>query len=280
VECTFSDNIVSGDDAAYGGGIYAKESVIQVTHSTFTGNKNTSYGFYGSFSWGGGIYASWSTIRVDECDFIGNEAKSYSDWGMSSIGGGIAGRFGASMTVSNSRFVGNIVRNEDEAYGGAVYSSEEQCSISNCLFNANTGDQVHASSSAGTNLIMNGCTVMNGIDRYTYYEPPPTGGVYAYDGSIRNCIIWDNPEPQLTILGDVTVSYSAIEGGWEGPGIINADPWFATGPNGAGYLSHAAAGQPSDSPCLDAGDPHSPPVEGTTRTDSVPDNGTIDIGWS
>ncbi len=64
-----------------------------------------------------------------------------------------------------------------------------------------------------------------------------------------------------------------------GPGMISADPLFVNGPQGGYYLGQEAAGQPVDSPCVDAGDPATEVPLGVTRTDGYPDTGTIDIGY-
>ena len=76
----------------------------------------------------------------------------------------------------------------------------------------------------------------------------------------------------------MTVTYSDVMGGWSGTGNIDADPLFVDPLNGDFHLGHFATGQASDSPCIDAGDPAIQPF-GTTRTDSVPDFGILDIGY-
>jgi hypothetical protein len=70
---------------------------------------------------------------------------------------------------------------------------------------------------------------------------------------------------------------------WEpGSGNIDADPCFVSG---AGYfLSQIAAGQLLTSPCVDAGsaDSNTPGIDlanYTTRTDSVSDQGVVDMGY-
>jgi hypothetical protein len=87
------------------------------------------------------------------------------------------------------------------------------------------------------------------------------------------------------------IRYCDIEGGqaavvvepsWTlvwGPGNIDADPLFVTGPNGEFYLSQTAAGQGEDSPCVGAGDPGGELVWGITRTDHVLDSGVVDMGY-
>lgn len=77
----------------------------------------------------------------------------------------------------------------------------------------------------------------------------------------------------------ITLSYSCVDGGWVGMGNFDADPDFTTGPQGDYYLSQTAAGQPDQSPCVDSGDPNSPLLSGTTRTDEVEDQGIVDLGY-
>ena len=63
---------------------------------------------------------------------------------------------------------------------------------------------------------------------------------------------------------------------------INADPLFWSGPLGDYYLSQVAAGQVSDTPCLDAGSDTAVNLgldARTTRSDQITDTGTVDIGF-
>jgi hypothetical protein len=92
----------------------------------------------------------------------------------------------------------------------------------------------------------------------------------------------------------INISYSNVKGGkasvhvdpngtlnW-GWGMIDANPLFVQGPNGFFYLSQVAAGQPADSPCVDAG---AGPASNYgmdiywTRTDGVTDSGIVDMGF-
>ena len=79
------------------------------------------------------------------------------------------------------------------------------------------------------------------------------------------------------------IHHSDVEGGYAGEGNIDADPLFVDGPEGDCCLSQLAAGQPQDSPCLDAGISTliSAWLNGytTTRTDGVPDTAPDDIGY-
>jgi hypothetical protein len=66
---------------------------------------------------------------------------------------------------------------------------------------------------------------------------------------------------------------------------IDLDPLFVTGPLGDHYLRHIGAGQTQDSPCIDAGSTRSELafdfslMDYTTRTDSLPDRGYVDMGY-
>ena len=77
------------------------------------------------------------------------------------------------------------------------------------------------------------------------------------------------------------MSYSDVEGWWPGAGNIAGDPLFVTGAWGDYYLSQVAAGQASDSPCVDAGSGTAANLGMdifTTRTDMVGDGGVVDMG--
>ena len=111
------------------------------------------------------------------------------------------------------------------------------------------------------------------------------GGIYIGDSSatITNCIMWENVASSgAEIYGGATVSYSDIQDGWPGTGNINSDPLFVTGPQGDYYLSQIAAGQGSNSPCVDAGSDTSVNLGMdvfTTRTDKFWDEGIVDMGF-
>lgn len=97
----------------------------------------------------------------------------------------------------------------------------------------------------------------------------------------KNNIVWDNiATTSPNISGTVSFTYSCTPGGLPGTGNIGSDPMFVNMPP-AGYcfLSQVAAGQTQNSPCMDSGDPASPMINGSTRTDMVPDAGVVDMGF-
>ncbi|TKJ41031.1 hypothetical protein CEE37_05030 [candidate division LCP-89 bacterium B3_LCP] len=122
-------------------------------------------------------------------------------------------------------------------------------------------------------------------NRSTYVGYNSSGAViYVYSGASvtgRNNIVYDNfATNNPNIYGTTSFIYSCIQGGMSGIGNISSDPLFVHNPPlGFSYLCQIAAGQPQDSPCMDAGDPNSPLIQGTTRTDQFPDVGIVDMGF-
>ena len=97
----------------------------------------------------------------------------------------------------------------------------------------------------------------------------------------RNNIIWGNEAfTNPNVSGTVNLSYSDVQGGLAGTGNINSSPLFTHNPpNGWFFLSQTAAGQSQNSPCMNAGDPTTPMITGSTRTDLVQDAGVVDMGF-
>lgn len=80
------------------------------------------------------------------------------------------------------------------------------------------------------------------------------GGIFCLDSYpvFINSILWDDYPQEIYIgYGDVTVSYSDIDGGWPGTGNISSNPIFIDPVNRDFHLLY-------NSPCIDLGDPGSP----------------------
>ena len=138
--------------------------------------------------------------------------------------------------------------------GGGIYCYSSSPTIENCTISGNWADD----RGGGIYLYSSSLTGVNNIIRA---NTAPTGSqIYMYSSSF-------------------SCTYSDIEGGWPGVGNIDADPLFVTGPEGDYYLSQIASGQTVNSPCVDAGDPASTMIVGTTRTDGVRDEGIVDMGY-
>jgi parallel beta-helix repeat protein/predicted outer membrane repeat protein len=218
---------------------------------------------------GGGIYCHSYCSPVIRHNLIDQNRADY-------MGGGISCLYYSSPVITNN----TITKNQAEWGGGLQFWGGCDPEITNNTIYENTAD-------------------LSG------------GGIYTYVNTsvvIKNSILWKNTasagkEIYLGVTlypSTLTISYSNMAGGlssvvvepdctlnW-GDGMISADPLFTRGPLGDYYLTQSAAGYPddsghavylADSPCVNAGDPSGPLAGGTTRIDSVPDRGIIDMGY-
>jgi len=215
---------------------------------------------------GAGILINGAAPVISNCVLTGNDAEYPRD------GGGIF--------ASGGLIIDCIIRDNRADFGGGLSVSGDTV-VQNCLIMNNFADEAGGGLFTGLegNPLAYGCTITeNGSGE-------GGGGVFVMSSmEMINTIVWDNwaavqgAEGYLMGYGPSPVfsfSYCDLGGDWymeyysipdPGPGNIYEDPLFATGPNGSWYLSQTTAGQPTDSPCVDAGDPASA-LFGTTRTD-------------
>jgi len=238
----------------------------------------------GSTYYGGALYCEDSNPTIDNCIIRANSAV---------YGGGAILCSEGSPTITNCILIGNSAN-----YGGGAIACwwQAEPNITNCLIVGN--------SSVGSG---------GGIDCWSYSKPNITsctiadnsaltgGAIQCDDYSdmvVTNSILWGNEAPdgpQLYLSNDSNawLAYTDVQGGepniyvepdcelgWDGSDI-SADPCFVSGAGGDYYLSQTAAGQATNSPCVDAGSDTAANLgldEYTTRTDQVNDDATVDIG--
>ena len=269
--CTITGNQANG----YGGGIRCYYSSPRITNCTITGNQAT-YGGGGvscRFSsspritnciitgnqadyYGGGIECLESSPTLTNCTITGNQANEYS-------GGGISCRY-SDPTLTNCTITGN----QANRYGGGIECLESSPRITNCTITGNQADyygggiRCYAYSPTITN-----CTI-------TGNESSKGGGIYCFSSSsptITNCILWgDTPDEVYDDGGSFTptITYSDVQGGWEGEGNIDANPLFVDPDNGNYHLNDY-------SPCIGAGTSEGAP---TTDIEGNPRGTPPDIG--
>ncbi len=279
----------AGSDA-WGAGLLANAFLIapSIANCTFIGNTANT---------GGAIFTS-NVMTLRNCRFEQNHAK---------FGGAIENSGGFDLTIIGCTFEGNSA----EFAGGAMEGFIGRATIIDSRFLSNTAGTGGAIESIGcdaTTLINctfsgNSAGVGGAINLFDF--PIPTlinctfhnntatnmGGaincfkVLMVDFTVTNCILWNNTPNQIDGDGfGVVVTYSNVQGGWEGRGNIDADPLFvdALGADGAPGTEDDDARLQAGSPSIDAGDNAALPPEIITDLDGlrrfVDDPATRDTG--
>jgi hypothetical protein len=224
LECTVSANAASSS----GGGIYAINSVMDLSGCVLTGN---------SAAYGAALSASAGcTLTADGCVFAGNNAGSQ--------GGGLKS-FGASLTLRNCLFSANTAGSQ----GGGAFVDVATPSFINCVFMGNS-----SSTDAGALHVTGGQTgLTNCIFRN---NSAPTGAEIDNNNSSILTIAYTNVQGGWDGAGvDNHASATLANGG----GNIDADPLFVDaadhdGPDGIWMTTDDGLVLSSGSPCIDAAD--------------------------
>ncbi len=248
VDCTIEECIAGGLGTATSGGRGAAIALI--------GNSNATIGkciirANAAFrnSYGAGLYFQQSAATVAGCTISQNTAQE-------SVRGGGGGAYcsGASTDVTASVTFRNCIFSKNEALAGAGICVEGGGSSPRCRVNV-------VNCTIAQNELLPGAVT------------GAAGGIQSSgaDVVVTSSILWGNGKA-LVITGSTLandVSYSDIEGGYSGPGNgpgnINADPYFAD-PKTEDYHLKSMYGRydptsgrvVSDlvqSPCIDRGDP-------------------------
>ncbi|MHC4499222.1 MAG: right-handed parallel beta-helix repeat-containing protein, partial [Planctomycetota bacterium] len=302
-DCTINmdDSFVLGNDANdSGGGLRCGiNSEIHINNSAFANNRAYSAS-------GGAIYISDTTggSEITNCAINDNRAKR---------GGGLCWT-GGDLTVSDCMVSGNSAEGEHEA-GGGFYCLGSSATIKDCVITENVAPDGFGGggylSGANQRPVLSNCLVTKNLAGFD------GGGIYVDSAclpSIFNCtladnaaadyggglfstnysnttvidsIIWGNTTdmswPQIGLgdpCGTVAASYCDIQDDYPGTGNISGNPLFVDGY----YLSHTAAGQGANSPCVDTGSDLAGNVgmdTYTTRIDGVTDvtDSNVDMGY-
>ncbi len=285
LRCTFSEN-----SATYGGGMHNRyESDATVTDCTFGGN---------SANYGAGMYnANYSDPAVTDCTFSGNSGRygggvynynnsnptvlscTFSENSASSSGGGMGNRDDSDPTVTDCTFSGNSARigggmdnyngsdpavanctfSENSAYlsGGGMHNFSSNPRVTNCTFSRNSADSRGGGmGNSYSDPTLTNCTFGGNSADYA-------GGMYNFysNPTLTNCIVWANRPQEIygLSISVPTITYSDVQGGYEGEGNIDIDPMFVDA-YGADLRLR------SGSPGIDSGD-----------NDAVPDGVDTDL---
>ena len=202
---------------------------------------------------GGGMRITESSPTIRNCTFAFNAAVR--------TGAGIDSR-NSEPTLINCRFRGNG--------GPALKNAWDSAYILNTVFsgNSNPGGAVMLNFFSDVRLV--NCTIAGNHSRTIL-----SGNDSKL--ALTNCIVWANPGRLFDEQPNTEVNYSCLEGGWSGAGgagNIDVDPLFVRTP-GQGtdpevLPDFGELRLRCDSPCVDAGDTASLPVEVTTDLDGAP----------
>jgi len=260
--------IENGYNISSGGGIHCTNSSPTIRNNII--HENHAGGN------GGGIYcAGNSNPRIFNNDIFNNTARS---------GAGIMSIASNSIIVNNSihnntssssggglelfctysYIAGNVIYNNISTisipyvggHGGGVYCSGSPVFIGNLLFgniaeNRGGGMELYGDAIFMNNIFFNNFGTRAGGAILCSYRSYPI---------IHNTIFWNNNAQEGSQIfvetgGGPLLSFSNIQGGWEGEGNIDIDPLFRDPDNGDFHLMSTACGDPFDSPCIDAGSP-------------------------
>ncbi len=273
-------NTISRNTSVVGpGGIGVHNAIAIIADNTVSDNSALNGGY-------GGISVFNAFAVIADNTVSGNQA---------SFGGGIY-VIGDSTGYPPTTLTGNVVANNNaDTDGGGIYLFGTTTAVLNNLVignNAISGRGAGIWVTANSDVLIANTTVTGNTANNS------GGGIGATNSTITvvDSILWGNSaaagkEMYLMLSSTATISYCDVDGGqgsvrirpgctldW-GTGMIDADPLFEGEGDEAFCLSQIAAGQATDSPCVDTGDPASEMIWGATRSDSVQDAGIIDMGY-
>ena len=240
-----------------GSGISCREADLDIIDCTIRDNTSTETSLGG-----GGIYILSSRLNIVGCRIFANTAF---------MGGGISCRTGRDIIIRENY----IYQNSAETQGGGIYciGSPSLIFIECCIFMNSAEDIGGGVFSETSQPTFTNCTISENSSDYG-------GGIYCQSSSepfLSNTILWNNSPQEIYFSWrsspcNISIEYSDIENGengievndngevdW-GEGNIDANPLFVDAENGDFNLT-------ADSPCIDVGDPGSPPDPDGTRAD-------------
>jgi hypothetical protein len=243
--CFISENT----GAARGGGIAIVGSDVLIEECDIAHNRAVPFDYY-TITAGGGIYCDNSNVRLIRSNIGYNSAHETLIFHYPGHGGGIACQNGSILEMIDNEVEQNAA---GEGGSGIDCRDSDIIMLNNIVLEnrdetESSGGGVYCSHSYS--LIINNVVLLNGTTQNG-------GGIEIINGSgsmVTNNIIRENL-PYQVYSPNVAISYSNIEGGWEGEGNIDIDPLFRDPDNGDFHLMSTACGDPDDSPCIDAGYP-------------------------
>lgn len=188
-----SGGVIAGNYAPSGGGVYARNSTVNMVDGIISGNGTNDY----QSGYGAGICAENSSVTITKGYITNNNYQFYSDWEGSTKhlgngchgGGGIAAFNGGSLVISGGYITGNY---SAEA-GGGIYAGAWNRALSTFTFYGGTIASNVAEHSEGGGIRIAAPTVgeFNVSDKKAYITNNTTnttndwggGGVFVQGGN-------------------------------------------------------------------------------------------------
>ncbi|MCP4601926.1 MAG: right-handed parallel beta-helix repeat-containing protein, partial [Proteobacteria bacterium] len=174
---------------------------------------------------GGGIVNGNCSPLVENCTFSKNIARG---------GGGMANHDGSSPTVKNCVFSENSTT-EFEGGGMQNWADDSDPQIINCLFHKNVaglyGGGAGMFTTQGSHATVTNCTFSENETKNMGHEQGK-GAEVSVGGSMTviNSIFYGSTgrgdEIWVDAEGTASVTYSIVEGGYDGDGNLDEDPLF------------------------------------------------------
>jgi parallel beta-helix repeat protein len=227
---TITDNVIMNNSALYsGGGIFCFESASPtIQNNTITGN----YAFLG-----GGIYCFESSSPIIQNNaIIGNSADTIHGGG----GGGI------SCSASSPMIINNTINANAAGGGGGIdaYHYASPTIINNVII-----DNSAHTPGWGGGIFCYDVSFVTIINNTIVENSAPFGsGIFCghfADATVVNTILWNKGNEVYITASSIRITYSDVQGGYEGEGNIDLPPKFLR-PRQDYYL------RPT-SPCIGAG---------------------------
>ena len=271
-----SDCIIEGNRSPeLGGGVYCYYALPRIYNTTI--NDNTAYN-------GGGICLFVSGAILRNVNILNNEAEF--------AGGGIYDSNAGEGLIFEG---GEITGNEATGYGGGIYmicgSTAEIRDVKITENYGSTGGGIYISGMSGITMnyvlvAQNSARNSGGMHLVGSNAKELTNvtvcnntansidGIFSSEqsrNSFANCIIWHHEDWNLFLDGgsQTSISYSDVQDGEEGVDIeSNAQLQWSDGniEDDPEFLD-CSYELPFDSPCVDSGDPESPPDLDRSRAD-------------
>ncbi len=205
----------------------------------------------GFADYGGGIYCRNTRAQLSHLRVYDNHAQRH--------GGGMYCTTDGDPTLYDVAFISNSASHpeEDNGYGGAISTRGSSPILSYCLIVNNEAERY----GGGIYSTNEGSPLLDHVTISGNAAGVGRGGIHFRENalpSLINSIHWGNTPADLS--AGLNITYSDVQGEYEGEGNINQDPLFIDPENGDYGLQEG-------SPCIDTGDPDTPEDPDGTRAD-------------